>query len=700
MFHKELKIINKEFSGVNAKEIIGGIAQYHRIQSSPGFRAAAKFCHNKVESYGVADVKTHTYPAIGSNHYWGNPVPKEWSIESSSLELVEPKKQAKIISRFFVDNCSVIQRSKATPKEGIEAEVVILPRGLTEEEMKKHGIKGKFILTDDTDLTKLRLLAVNKLGAVGIIYDLVSELPPFRTRANFPTARRYTSFWYGKNGGEGDALGFVLSATEGNDLRKLIENTEKKNKKLKEKGKEGNEKVVLRAKVDAKFYDGEMEVVDFFIPGKEKGQEVLAVAHLCHPKPGAVDNASGCGTLIEVARSLEKLIADGTIEQPKRGIRFLLMAEFTGTFCYLATNEKKIDQFVAGINLDMVGADQEVGGGRTLVLERTHNSNPSYVNDVLSALLNEVSKEVPNFLGSEGYATFKYANDQPFSGGSDHVVLGEPGVGIGTPMFIQWPDKYYHTGEDSLEKVCPKILQLVGSMTAAYCYFIANAENADILWMAQEVFAKGKERLSSFSRQLVNNFSKQAQEKDYKKLNATLKRIDPLFNFRQDIELQALESILKLNNSNDKSLDEFIVDLKKEISDFSENEIQHTTKTIEKIAKNLGVKKETIEKKEKSELDLMGEKIIPKRVYRGMVTGLSMNDLTDEDSKELKAINDEFPGLRAVISSSLFWIDGKRTISEIAALVNNDLGKTSIAYLVKTFQFYEKHKLLKIDEKK
>ncbi|MHA1353716.1 MAG: DUF4910 domain-containing protein, partial [Candidatus Heimdallarchaeota archaeon] len=72
-------------------------------------------------------------------------------------------------------------------------------------------------------------------------------------------------------------------------------------------------------------------------------QEVLAVAHLCHPKPGAVDNASGCGTLIEVARTLEKLIVDGTIEQPKRGIRFLLMAEFTGTFCYLATNEKKID---------------------------------------------------------------------------------------------------------------------------------------------------------------------------------------------------------------------------------------------------------------------------------------------------------------------------------------------------------------------
>jgi aminopeptidase YwaD len=599
-----------------------------------------------------------------------------------------------------VDHCSVIQRSKTTPKDGIEAEVVILPQGLTEEEMKKHDIKGKFILTDDPDLTKLRLLAVNKLGAVGIIYDLVSELPPYRTRANFPTARRYTSFWYGKNGGESDALGFVLSATEGNDLRKLIENTEKKNKKLKEKGKEGNEKVVLRAKVDAKFYDGEMEVVDFFIPGKEKGQEVLAVAHLCHPKPGAVDNGSGCGTLIEVARTLEKLIAEGTLEQPKRGIRFLLMAEFTGTFCYLATNEKKIDQFVAGINLDMVGADQEVGGGRTLVLERTHNSNPSYVNDVLSALLNEVSKEVPNFLGSEGYATFKYANDQPFSGGSDHVVLGEPGVGIGTPMFIQWPDKYYHTGEDSIEKVCPKMLQLVGSMTAAYCYFIANAEKADILWMAQEVFTKGKERLSAYARKMVNDFSKKAQQKDYKHLSATLKRILPLFNFRRDIELQALDSIMKLNITNEEMLKEYLSELKKEITVFTENEIKLTTKAIEEIAKTLGVKKEKEEEKEKTELDLLGEKLIPIRIYRGMVTGLSLNDLTSEDAKEQQAINEEYLGMRVVLMSALFWIDGKRTISEIAELVKNDLGKTSVAYLVKMFKFYEKHKLLKLDEKK
>ena len=452
MFKKIYDLISKEFSGKNAKEVIGGIANFHRIQSSPGFREAASFCQKQLESYDIPLVKTLSYPATGSNSYWGCPVPKEWAIKSATLELIEPNGTKRNLCRFFENPCSVIQRSKATPPEGISGEVIILPNGMNDEELEKLDLKGKFILTDDPDLKRLRLIAVNKLGAAGIIYDLVSELKPFRTRANFPTARRYTSFWYGTKGDEGDALGFVLSAEQGDDLRKIIKANEKENEKLKKEGK-ATKQVKVHAKIESSFYDGEMEVVEFFIPGKEKGQEVIAVAHLCHPKPGAIDNASGCGTLIEVARALNDLITSGELKQPKRGIRFLLMAEFTGTYCYLASNEKKIPEFIAGINLDMVGADQTIGGGRTLVMERTHSALPSYVNDVLSAMLTEASKEVTNFQGTGGYATFKFANDQPLSGGSDHVVLGHPDVGIGTPMFIQWPDRYYHTGEDTIEKV-------------------------------------------------------------------------------------------------------------------------------------------------------------------------------------------------------------------------------------------------------
>ncbi len=718
MFKKIYDLIAKELSGRNAKEVIGEIAKFHRIQSSPGFRAAAQYCHKQLESYNLPFVETHSYPAKGNNSYWGCPVPKEWSIRSATLELIEPNGNKRNLCRFFENPCSVIQRSKATPQEGITGEVVILPRGLTDEEIEKLDINDKFILTDDSDLNRLRLIALNKLGAAGIIYDLVSELKPIRTRSNFPTARRYTSFWYGTKGDEGDALGFVLSAEQGNELRQLLTKTEEENKHLK---KEGNptKQVKVHAKIDSSFYDGEMEVVEFFIPGKEKGQEILAIAHLCHPKPGAIDNASGCGSLIEVARVLNNLIGSGGLVQPKRGIRFLLVAEFTGTYCYLATNEEKIPDFVAGINLDMVGADQTAGGGRTLIMERTHNALPSYVNDVLSAMLTEASKEVINFQGTGGFATFKFANDQPFSGGSDHVVLGYPDVGIGTPMFIQWPDRYYHTGEDTIEKVSEEMLHLIGSLTASYCYFLANADIPEILWIAREVASKGKERITNLSRDLMNNFfmkletsnevtdKKKEGDKSSKDLtkgqlvSEFLEKIADQIHFRRDREILALDSVKLLITSKEEKgvLKKLLKDLKESIESHAEIEINDAKIAFKQITDSMNIKEETISERKKSKDDDFAEKMIPVKLIRGPISGLSLLDVSYEDDKLINKLNEKYKGMSPTFSSALFWIDGKRTLAEIAQLVKNDMGKVNIPYLIKYLEIYKKYNLIEYKEK-
>ncbi len=52
------------------------------------------------------------------------------------------------------------------------------------------------------------------------------------------------------------------------------------------------------------------------IPGadaKLKGEEIAFSCHLDHQRPGANDNASGCVTILEVARTLQKLIGEGEI---------------------------------------------------------------------------------------------------------------------------------------------------------------------------------------------------------------------------------------------------------------------------------------------------------------------------------------------------------------------------------------------------
>lgn len=716
MFKSIFNIITKEFSGKNAKEIITGIANFHRIQSSPGFRSAINFCKEKLVNYSIPQIKIHKYPAKGDNYYWSCPVPKEWTIKSASLDLIEPQK--KKLCRFFEIPCSVIQRSTATAKEGLVGQVVILPKDLPPEEIRELELKDKFVLTNDPDLKKVRYVAVREMGALGIIYDYVTELPPIRTRMNFPTARRYTSFWYGQEKLEGDALGFVLSAQQGEDLRALIKKIAKDKEEKQDEDKEQKE-VKVRANIDAKFYDGEMEVLDFCIPGRESNQEILAIAHICHPKPSAVDNASGCGTLIEAARTLHALISEGKLEQPRRGIRFLLVAEFTGTFCYLASNENKLKNFVAGINLDMVGADQTVGGGRTLVLERTHNATPSFVNDLLSVLLQEAAKEVFNFNKTSAYATFKYALDQPFSGGSDHHILNDPDVGIGAPMLIQWPDKFYHSSEDTIEKVSEKMTHKIGTITAAYCYFIANSQLSSLIWLANEITAKSKARITNHGRKIINELSngltqenenEDNEQADRKKTNKkskltkgqlitkTLDRVESELNFRKEVEIKTLASLkrLILSKKEETELTEIIIKKEESIKNHVKRAKSEIRNTIEEIVKTLGIAPKELPETKKEKLEIAAEKIVPKRVFKGPITSLSLTDINIKDQQEFKNLDKEFPKMKATLASAFFWVNGKRTIAEIAELVKNDLGKINIPYIVKGFRLYEKHGLLEL----
>jgi len=222
-------------------------------------------------------------------------------------------------------------------------------------------------------------------------------------------ALQYTSFWW--YGGERKCFGFVLSPQEGERLRRSI--------------KRGSVAKV-RAKVMSRFWDGSLEVVSALMPG-ESDEEVVVVAHLCHPQWSANDNASGSATLLEVARTLHRLTLRGRLKKPRRSIRFLLVPELTGTYAYLAAHEERLPQMIAGLNLDMVGESQELCGS-TLVVERLPGSTPAFSGDLLERLL-----EVVADAGAGAYPSFRYGST-PFSGGSDHIILSDPTVGIPSPL--------------------------------------------------------------------------------------------------------------------------------------------------------------------------------------------------------------------------------------------------------------------------
>jgi aminopeptidase-like protein len=523
MFEELKKIIDEEMSGRQAFRYAERIAQYHRIQASPGYRAAANEMMKLLKRDGV-NAELVSYPAQFGDRFISHSSFQEWNCKSAELCIEKPFR--KRIARFEEEEIAIIQRSIATPAEGITAELVVIDLPEEESSYEILDVRGKIVLVRGNPIT-IHSLAIEKHGAAGLIFDNLNEYPPFRTRLDMPDARQYTSFWWHTEE-EKKSFGFVVSPRIGDELRKQA----------------SNNTVILNAKVDAELYDGSFENIEYYIPGKRK-EEILLVSHLCHPYPGGQDNASGPGTLMEVMRTLTKLIKDGKVEEPELGIRFLMMPEMTGTCAYFEQNPDRIPYTFAALNLDMVGADQTKGGG-PLCIEQPPLATPTFVDRFAYQLVEELAKNTTNFTGTTEYSTVHCMSTR-FSGGSDHYIISDPTIGIPCPMLIQWPDKHYHTTEDSIHNLDPSMMKLVGMATLLYSYGLAHGEEQEWNSFVFHHIGKSHQYLSSIKDWLLQQDFSGYEVKDAFSLY-TNNEYKIVGNFLRYAELRGFEKLVESIN--------------------------------------------------------------------------------------------------------------------------------------------------------
>ncbi len=694
--------MQKEASGTNAKNIVADITRFHRIQASPGFRQAAEYCERWFRENGLASVEILEFPGDGKQIYWSYRMPQAWSIKDAELRVTSPKSAQGLLCSFRDMPLSVIQRSAPTPPEGVEAELAILEDGTEEIDYRGKDVKGKIVLTSG-EIQRVKELAVDKYGALGIITDRMAEFPPIRHRMDVGEALCYTSFWWRE--GEKRCFGFVLSPKEGEKLRKTEKDIERK-RRLREKLEQDEEKGVrVHAKVDSKFYNGTCEDVTAAIPGKELEEEVLVVAHLCHPLPSANDNASGCAAAMEMARCLNQLISRGELPQPRRSIRFLLVPEMTGTYAYLATRKEKIPRIVAGVNLDMVGEDQDITKSPLLV-EMTPDASPSYVNYIMASILQNLATDGKNLSGTAKYALFKWAVT-PYSGGSDHYILSDPTVGVPTPMIIHWPDLYYHTSQDTLDKVSAEELKRVVTMAATYSYFLANAGYGECLWIANEVTAKAKRRLigtvqKHLSSLLENNEKeeKKAGKKPEERIADAIRELEERFTYMLDREIGALRSIERITPEKDtQDFRAYLNDQEAEIRELAQKELDRFKVTIERYRLSWSLKKApTVRKPRLTVTEKKAAKIVPKRIYRGPISmRLVLERMSDEQRRTYRKEMEKKKKFRNTLDPASYWSDGKRSLLEIAKLVKQEVGHMDLKFLLEYFENLEKYGLIKIE---
>ncbi|UCF79547.1 MAG: DUF4910 domain-containing protein [Candidatus Eiseniibacteriota bacterium] len=665
-----LKAIQSETSGERPLMLLGRLASCHRIQSSPGFREAARLCEEAARSWGL-ETEIHTFPADGSTSFWGCPIPMEWEAHEATLELIEPQRTR--LADFTESRISLIQRS--APAQMDSAEIVMLQDGLERAEYKNVDVSGKLVLTKG-NVERVHELAVQEFGAAGILFDGIREVKPVRTRADLPDARQYTSFWWRPE--DRKCFGFVLTPRQGDWLRGLLA---------------ASTKPRARVSVRAEFRPGEMEVLSCFIPG-ETLEEVLLVAHLCHPQPSANDNASGCVSVLEAMRTIKTLVESGEIGPLKRGVRALLLPEMTGSIAYLANHEERLPDLLCALNVDMAGENQTLCGS-TLLLETPPDACAGFSTELGTFIQRRVfniqadeDSDKARSLGQERLSLY------PFAGASDHLIFSDPDVGIPCPSLCQWPDRFYHTDADTPDKVDPAMLSASAAIAACYAAFAATAGEREARWLSVEMLTSLKQAVTEEVRQqLTSAIRSGSSAKD------TLALLRKKLSYMAERKKEALVHLRRLG-----ARPEHVEETKEEVNEWVRREFADAERNCMALLSrsNRSCGRKTNDTPERN--DAL-KSAVPSRILRGpsgtgMVARSFWGKLNKRDRERLWQLLERHKRTPDVFRAlSWFWVNGRRSLADIADLVEMETGVRDDELLGDYYSFLEKVGLVSVSRR-
>jgi aminopeptidase YwaD len=465
-----------ESSGETAWNTImetGGYNKDRQAEEYAGTFYETQYIYDRLVAYGLPGAEIARFP--------GGEV---WDGMKGELWEVAPLRQ-KLAS--FQDMTAML--ASGSNNADVTAELVWVGFG-TADELDRAGVAGKIVVTEGS-MGTVHQLACTERGALGVV--VISNSRPHFDPLQIP--------WSGvgsRRGGDQAAnkFGFFIPPREAEVLKRRL--------------LAGHE-ITVHAEVEATTRSYDLEDPVAYIQGTDPNAgEVILSAHLFegYTKQGANDNKSGSAGILEVARTLHKLIEEGRIPRPRRTIRFLWGPEYSGTGPWVVANKDIMERTLANINMDMVGEWLSLNKGY-MTLVRTSYGHPHFVNDVMENAFrfvgesnrerlqnrsgfNKVPRRIVAPTGAD--EPFNYSIETHY-GASDHMVFNDWGVGVPGIMMIAWPDQWYHTSGDRIDKSDPTQMKRIAIIGAAGAYTIASADDDMAVRLAGEIASNATRRL-------------------------------------------------------------------------------------------------------------------------------------------------------------------------------------------------------------
>ncbi|MDZ7643053.1 MAG: DUF4910 domain-containing protein [Woeseiaceae bacterium] len=459
-----------ETSGVAAKRNLDAITTHHRMRSGSGFDAATDHLLEQLRSYGVPEVDTVEFAADGETMYGTQKSRPLWEVASAELwEVAGSGAETRRVRRLANWDAAPLGLAQDSLAGDVIASLVDIGAGTADADYEGKDLAGKLVLTSSQPGAVVAR-AVGELGAVGIV-----SYAPNQRSAWWREDARLVRWGHLDSFPQTHSFGFMVSLAEARRLRARLA---------------AGEDIRLHARVDARHTEGRYRFAVAAIPGADdtlRDDEILFTCHLDHPRPGANDNASGCVAILEVARTLQTLVAGGIVPRPARTLRFLWPAEIEGSIMYL-TGREEPSAIKANIHMDMVG-----GAPVTKAVFRISGgplSLPTFISDIgfeIGRFVNQQTEafasgaDVPFPLTSpEGGREPLAALLEGLDMGSDHDVFREGSFRIPGLYLHDWPDRYIHTNFDVAANIDPTKLKRAAFIGAVSALVLANLGDEDV----------------------------------------------------------------------------------------------------------------------------------------------------------------------------------------------------------------------------
>lgn len=486
--------LNNEISGDIAYDHLRNLTQFHAPQGETGgFWDAARWIEARAKETGLADIRTIVMPS--KEPFWTARFAEAWLLVPAAAGGATEIKLASF--RELATHLADFSRSASG-----EAELIDVGAGLAESDYSGRDVKGKIVFASGAPHAVERLAA--RFGAVGVLSYYSSRVVP----TDYADQVQWSSIRRKAEAGEPEPTWAVMiSPRVAAEIRQRMAGLRTADYFAPAHARSAAPGALrVRVKIETEFSsDSRHGIVEGYIRGTgphAAAQQIVLTAHIQEERFSANDDRSGCANLLEIARALSRLIAEGKLPRPQRDIRFWWVDEISGPYRYLALHPKEQPNIFANINQDMVGGHPTIGGlSRVQHVTRTPWSRPTFFNDVVESVMTALYHQNNSYLaarqaGSAALGSL-YSNPifsrmgsrdrysmelVPYFGNSDHIVFNNAWTAAvhGGVTFIQWPDEYIHSSADDIWQQDQTTLKRNAVATAALAWYMANIGPKDL----------------------------------------------------------------------------------------------------------------------------------------------------------------------------------------------------------------------------